>query len=58
MPGFLNDEQRSLASEIASLLVDRGEPVAVAEATIGRLDLGGTVALSLHVEFGEDLRLA
>jgi PncC family amidohydrolase len=34
---FLNDEQQALASEIAALLTDRGEKVAVAEATAGGL---------------------
>ena len=34
---FLNDEQKSLAEEIATLLTDRGEKVAVSEATAGGL---------------------
>jgi PncC family amidohydrolase len=34
---FLNDEQQALAQEIATLLTDRGETVAVAEATAGGL---------------------
>lgn len=34
---FLNDEQQSLAQEIATLLTNRGEKVAVAEATAGGL---------------------
>ena len=34
---FLNDEQQALASEIAKLLTDRGETVAVAESTTGGL---------------------
>ncbi len=37
MAGFLNDEQKELAGEIASLLTDRGETVAVAESTAGGL---------------------
>ncbi len=32
---FLNDEQQALANEIATLLTDRGQTVAVAEATSG-----------------------
>lgn len=32
---FLNDEQKALANEIAALLTERGEKVAVAEATAG-----------------------
>ncbi|MGE0057737.1 MAG: CinA family protein [Dehalococcoidia bacterium] len=32
---FLNDEQKALANEIAALLIERGEKVAVAEATAG-----------------------
>jgi hypothetical protein len=31
MPSFLNPEQQALAQEIASLLTDRGQTVAVAE---------------------------
>jgi PncC family amidohydrolase len=34
---FLNDEQQRLASEIATQLTERGETVAVAEATAGGL---------------------
>lgn len=34
---FLNDEQKALAQEIASLLTTRGETVSVAEATAGGL---------------------
>ena len=34
---FLNDEQKALAQEIASLLTARGETVCVAEATTGGL---------------------
>ena len=34
---FLNDEQRGLAGEIAARLTERGETVAVAEATAGGL---------------------
>jgi PncC family amidohydrolase len=34
---FLNDEQRKLASEIGAKLIDRGETVAVVEATAGGL---------------------
>jgi nicotinamide mononucleotide (NMN) deamidase PncC len=34
---FLNDEQERLASEIATQLTERGETVAVAEATTGGL---------------------
>lgn len=37
MAAFLNAEQEALASEIAVLLLDRGERVAVAEATTGGL---------------------
>jgi PncC family amidohydrolase len=37
MASFLNSEQESLANEIASLLTQRGETVAVAEATCGGL---------------------
>ena len=32
---FLNSEQQALAQEIAGLLIDRGETVAVGEATAG-----------------------
>lgn len=34
---FLNEEQQALANEIAALLIERGEKVAVAEATAGGL---------------------
>ena len=34
---FLTDEQKDLANEIATLLIDRGETVCVAEATTGGL---------------------
>lgn len=34
---FLNEEQRSLASEIAAILTERGQTVAVAESTTGGL---------------------
>jgi PncC family amidohydrolase len=34
---FLNEEQKALANEIAALLVERGEKVAVAEGTAGGL---------------------
>nr|ART39075.1 H500 [uncultured bacterium] len=34
---FLSDEQKALAQQIATLLIDRGEKVAVAEATAGGL---------------------
>jgi PncC family amidohydrolase len=34
---FLNEEQRALANEIAALLTERGEKVAVAEGTAGGL---------------------
>ena len=37
MPSFLNPEQQALAKEIAALLTDRGQTVAVAEATSGGL---------------------
>ena len=37
MPSFLNPEQQTLAQEIGSLLTDRGQTVAVAEATSGGL---------------------
>ncbi|MDP6606619.1 MAG: CinA family protein [Dehalococcoidia bacterium] len=37
MGTFLNDEQQSLAQEIATQLTERGETVAVAEATAGGL---------------------
>ena len=37
MSAFLNDEQERLALEIASQLTERGETVAVAEATAGGL---------------------
>ena len=37
MSTFLNAEQEELAAEIASLLTERGETVAVAEATAGGL---------------------
>ena len=37
MSSFLNSEQQALAQEIASLLTDRGQTVAVAEATTGGL---------------------
>jgi PncC family amidohydrolase len=37
MPAFLNPEQQALAEEIASLLIDRAQTVAVAEATTGGL---------------------
>jgi nicotinamide-nucleotide amidase len=37
MAGFLDDEQKTLANEIAALLVGRGETVAVAESTTGGL---------------------
>ena len=37
MPSFLNPEQQTLAKEIATLLTDRGQTVAVAEATSGGL---------------------
>lgn len=37
MTGFLNAEQEGLATEIASLLTERGETVSVAEATTGGL---------------------
>lgn len=37
MSGFLNTEQESLAQEIGTLLTERGEKVAVAEATTGGL---------------------
>ena len=37
MSTFLNSEQEQLAAEIASLLTERGETVAVAEATAGGL---------------------
>ena len=37
MPTFLNTEQEALAQEIASLLIARGQTVAVAEATTGGL---------------------
>src|SRR5215470_6304187 len=37
MPSFLNPEQQALAQEIAALLTDRGQTVAVAEATSGGL---------------------
>ena len=37
MGTFLNDEQQRLASEIATQLTERGETVAVAEATAGGL---------------------
>ena len=37
MPSFLNPDQQALAQEIASLLIDRGQTVAVAEATTGGL---------------------
>ena len=34
---FLNDEQKALAQEIATILTNRGETVSVAEATAGGL---------------------
>lgn len=34
---FLNDEQQSLAHEVAVMLTDRGQTVAVAEGTAGGL---------------------
>jgi nicotinamide-nucleotide amidase len=34
---FLTDEQKALANEIAALLIDRGEKIAVAEGTAGGL---------------------
>ncbi len=34
---FLNDEQQSLATEVAKLLTDRGDTIAVAESTTGGL---------------------
>ncbi len=37
MASFLNDEQRALADEIAGLLTQRGETVAVSESTTGGL---------------------
>ena len=37
MSTFLNTEQEALAQEIASLLIARGQTVAVAEATTGGL---------------------
>lgn len=37
MGAFLNSEQEALAQEIATLLTERGETVAVAEATAGGL---------------------
>ncbi len=37
MTSFLNSEQQSLADEIAALLIERGETVAVAESTTGGL---------------------
>lgn len=37
MAGFLGQEQAALAGEVASLLSDRGETVAVAESTTGGL---------------------
>ena len=37
MPSFLNSDQQALAREIASLLTERGQTVAVAEATAGGL---------------------
>jgi PncC family amidohydrolase len=37
MTSFLNDEQQALADEIAGLLTQRGETVAVAESTTGGL---------------------
>ncbi|HLF78474.1 MAG TPA: CinA family protein, partial [Dehalococcoidia bacterium] len=37
MSTFLNAEQEALAQEIASLLIERGQTVAVAEATTGGL---------------------
>ncbi|HEY7539764.1 MAG TPA: CinA family protein [Methylomirabilota bacterium] len=37
MPSFLNPEQQALAQEIAALLTDRGQTVAVAEASSGGL---------------------
>ncbi len=37
MAGFLDQEQTALAGEVASLLIGRGETVAVAESTTGGL---------------------
>jgi nicotinamide-nucleotide amidase len=37
MASFLNPEQQALADEIAALLIERGETVAVAESTTGGL---------------------
>ena len=37
MSSFLTDEQEALASEIATLLTERGETVAVSEGTSGGL---------------------